>query len=91
MGLKASSAQAKFIRQAPDWITISTMFNQPIRCGKPFTGEAQPEDRWFAACWLEVAQERYRARSGGHFDVIEGIDSVRKGAVTGAKLIFSSC
>lgn len=77
------------------------MFNQPIRCRHPFTREAQPENRWSAGRWYEMAQERlddvaiapkwHQAWSGGLFDVIEGIDSVRKGTVAGAKLVFRCC
>lgn len=103
MGLEASSAQAKSIRQGimPDWVTICTMFNQPIRCRQPFTREAQPEDRWFAGRWLEMAQELlddgaiapncYQAWSGGLFDVTEGMNSDRKGTVAGAKIVFQCC
>lgn len=83
----------------PDWVIMFTMFNQPIKWQKPFNRRAQPEDRQFAESWFETTQElldhgllapqRYKEQSGGLGGVIEGVDSIRKGKVDRAKLVYS--
>ena len=100
VGLEAPSAHVKLMRQdvKSDWVIMFTIFDQPIRWKKPFAREAQPDDRRFAERWFEVVQEllnqgsiapqRYEERWGGLAGVIEGVASVRKGKVVGAKLVY---
>lgn len=82
----------------PNWIIAFTMFNKPINWQRPYRKEAKPKDRKFAEHWFQVAQglldsgavvpHPIRERSGGLKGVIDGVDMVRKGEVSGVKLVY---
>ena len=82
----------------PSWIIALTMFNKPINWQRPFQREAKPKDRKFAQGWFRIAQglleqgaivaHPYEERAGGLQGVIEGIQSVRLGEVSGVKLVY---
>lgn len=82
----------------PNWIIAFTMFNKPINWQKPYRKEAKPKDRKFAEHWFQVAQglldtgaivpHPIRQESGGLKGVIDGVDMVRKGEVSGVKLVY---
>ena len=82
----------------PSWIITFTMFNKPIKWQKPFEREAKPKDREFAEKWFQIAQallneglitpHALEKRAGGLAGVIEGVDRVRRGLVSGVKLVY---
>ncbi|KAL1962730.1 hypothetical protein VTN77DRAFT_9274 [Rasamsonia byssochlamydoides] len=82
----------------PNWILSLTMYNEPINWKRPFKRDARPQDREFARSWFQIAQSLldaneikphpHQMRSGGLERVIDGIDAVRKGEVSGTKLVY---
>lgn len=82
----------------PSWIITFTMFNKPINWRKPFQREAKPKDRKFAECWFQIAQgllddgaivpHAHEERTGGLKGVLDGVDSVFEGKISGVKLVY---
>jgi aspyridone synthetase trans-acting enoyl reductase len=82
----------------PNWIICLTMFNTPINWKRPFNRDAKPKDREFAEGWFKIAQKLlddekiqpfpHQLKSGGLEGVIKGMESVRKGEVSGIKLVY---
>ena len=82
----------------PNWIIAFSMFNKPINWQKPYRREARPKDKEFAENWFRLAQELIdmgavvphpiREENGGLEGIIGGVDRVRKGEVSGAKLVY---
>ena len=82
----------------PNWIIAFSMFNKPINWQKPYRREARPKDKEFAEHWFRLAQELIdmgaivphpiREENGGLEGIIGGVDMVRKGEVSGAKLVY---
>ncbi|KAL6719773.1 Zinc-binding oxidoreductase alcohol dehydrogenase [Lecanora helva] len=81
----------------PNWIIAFTIFNKPIRWQRLFEREAEPRDRGFAEQWLATAQSLLdeelnvphacEKKAGGLAGVKGGVDRVRKGQVSGTKLV----
>ena len=82
----------------PNWIIAFTIFNKPINWQRPFQRDPRPRDREFGEAWFRIAQtlldaEAIRAhpfekREEGLAGVIAGIDRVRKGLISGVKLVY---
>ena len=82
----------------PNWIIAFTIFNKPIRWQRPFEREAKAKDREFAETWFQVAQgllneglivsHTLEKKTGGLAGVKGGVDRVRKGLVSGVKLVY---
>ncbi|KAK3332996.1 hypothetical protein B0T19DRAFT_416912 [Cercophora scortea] len=82
----------------PSWVFGLTMFGTPVQWQRPFNAEARPKDRAFSEQWFLMAQEllndgliktcKYEVRQGGLSAVAGGIDEVRKGLVSGKKLVY---
>ena len=83
----------------PAWIITFTMFNQPIKWQRPFNRECKPRDRAFAERWFQEVQtlldkgsitpHTFRQRAGDLTEVRRGVDQVRKGLVSGVKLVYN--
>ncbi|EKG15174.1 hypothetical protein MPH_07620 [Macrophomina phaseolina MS6] len=83
----------------PKWIVAFTIFDKPVNWQRPFQREARPRDREFAEGWFRIAQgllyegavrpHPQEERNGGLEGVVEGLDSVRKGLVSGVKLVYT--
>lgn len=83
----------------PNWVLSLTMYNQPINWKRPFKRDARPGDREFAAQWFQVAQRLlnsgeiqphpYQVYTDGWGSVEKGVDLLRKGNVSGAKIVYS--
>ena len=82
----------------PNWIIAFTVFNKPINWQRPFQRDARPRDRKFAESWYQLAQtllddgiitaHAHEVRTGGLAGVIGGMDQVRKGLISGTKLVY---
>jgi len=82
----------------PDWVFMFTQFNQPIGWQRPYNLDPRPQDKEFAERWYEVAQRLlekgqivphpHQERRGGLAAVVNGMDAVRKGEVSGYKLVY---
>ena len=82
----------------PNWIIAFTSFNKPIKWQRPFEREAKPKDREFAEQWFQIAQKlldeglilphTLEKKNGGLAGVKGGVDRVRKGLVSGVKLVY---
>lgn len=82
----------------PAWIVAFTIFNKPVNWQRPFKREARPKDREFGEAWFQTAQKLLdenlvkahpqEERLGGLQGVIDGLDDVRKGQVSGVKLVY---
>ncbi|KAB2571144.1 hypothetical protein BFW01_g7423 [Lasiodiplodia theobromae] len=82
----------------PAWIVAFTIFNKPVNWQRPFKREARPKDREFGEAWFQTAQKLLdenlirahpqEERPGGFEGVIDGLDDVRKGQVSGVKLVY---
>ncbi|KAK3693044.1 Enoyl reductase [Podospora appendiculata] len=82
----------------PSWVFGLTMFGTPVRWQRPFNAEAKPNDRAFSEQWFLMVQEllndgliktcNYEVRQGGLSAIAGGIDEVRKGLVSGKKLVY---
>ncbi|GME34427.1 uncharacterized protein LTHEOB_10366 [Neofusicoccum parvum] len=82
----------------PKWIVAFTIFNKPVNWQRPFQREARPKDREFGEGWFKVAQKLlddklvkphpHEERAGGFAGVLDGLDRVRKGKVSGVKLVY---
>ncbi|GKT51798.1 trans-L-3-hydroxyproline dehydratase [Colletotrichum spaethianum] len=101
MGLDPLPLRAHTRRDVkPEWTLTFTMFNKPLDLGRPFSRPARPKDRAFAKGWFGATQPlidtpgRVRPHpldlsSGGLQDVIKGLDRMRRGDVSGVKLVYS--
>ena len=82
----------------PNWIIAFTVFNKPINWQRPFRRDPRPRDREFAESWFQLAQtlldegeieaHGHEKVAGGLAGVIDGMDRVRKGLVSGTKLVY---
>jgi aspyridone synthetase trans-acting enoyl reductase len=82
----------------PSWIITSSMINKPINWQRPLQGQTKPKDRKFAEEWYNIAQglldkgaivpHPHEERTGGLEAVLDGVDSVRKGEISGTKLVY---
>ena len=82
----------------PDWIIAFTVLNKPVNWQRPFKRDPKPKHREFAEGWFEIAQELvnqgsiaphpHQERTGGLEGVIDGLDRIRKGKVSGVKLVY---
>lgn len=82
----------------PNWIIAFTIFNKPISWQRPYRRDARPQDREFGEAWFRTVQKLldegaikphpHEKRAGGLAGVAGGIDRVRKGLVSGAKLVY---
>ena len=82
----------------PNWIIAFTMFNKPIKWPRPFEREAKLKDRQFAEKWFQIGQTLLdegtvkppviKKMTGGLAGVEAGVDLVRKGLVSGVKLVY---
>jgi aspyridone synthetase trans-acting enoyl reductase len=82
----------------PNWIIALTMLGRPINWQRPFLREPKPKHRQLAQEVLEMVQDLvdrgeiqphpHEVRSGGLSGVIDGLDLVRKGKLSGKKLVY---
>ena len=82
----------------PNWIIAFTIFNKPINWQRPFQRDPRPRDREFGEGWFQVSQKllddgairphAHEKRAGGLAGVIVGMDLVRKGLISGTKLVY---
>ncbi|MCJ1245266.1 hypothetical protein MMC30_002469 [Trapelia coarctata] len=82
----------------PHWVFVLSMFGQAINMKGAFKRKLRPQDgeferRWFQrvqALWEEnkIRSHPPRVMEGGLEKVAEGIDEVRKGNISGEKLIY---
>ncbi|TVY41053.1 Trans-enoyl reductase [Lachnellula occidentalis] len=101
MGLDPFPLRAHTRRDVkPDWTITFTMFNKPLNLGRPFYRPARPKDRAFAEGWYENTQplvdipglikpHPVDLGSGGLQGVVRGLARMRKGDVSGVKLIYT--
>lgn len=84
----------------PDWTLVFTMFNKPLNVGRPFSRPARPKDKVFAKGWYEATQPLIDTPglikphpidlgSGGLQGVVRGLDRMRKGELSGVKLVYN--
>lgn len=100
MGLDPLPLRAHTRRDVkPDWTLVFTMFNKPLNVGRPFARPARPKDRAFAKGWYESTQPLINTAgqikphpidlgSAGLQGVIQGLARMRKGDVSGVKLVY---
>lgn len=100
MGLDPLPIRAHTRRDVkPDWTLVFTMFNKPLNLGRPFARAAKPKDQSFAKGWFEATQplidtsgkikpHPIELGSGGLRGVIQGLDRVRRGDLSGKKLVY---
>jgi aspyridone synthetase trans-acting enoyl reductase len=82
----------------PNWIMAFTIWNKPVSWTGRFRMDAKPRDREFAEAWFKQAQKmlnegsivppRHEEQRGGLKGVIQGMDLMRKGMVSGRKLVY---
>lgn len=83
----------------PDWVCTYTQFGHPVAWAAPYNIDSRPEDRACAEAWYAVAQRLLDAgcieahpmeeRTGGLSGVGKGMDEVRKGKISGKKLVYN--
>lgn len=100
MGLDPLPLRAHTRRDVkPDWTLTFTMFGKPLELGRPFARPARPRDRAFARGWFEGTQPLIDTPgqikphpldlgSGGLQGVTQGLDRMRRGDVSGVKLVY---
>lgn len=83
----------------PDYILVYTMFGREVTSPRPFGRPARPKDRAFAEGWYrgtqslvdtpgEIHPHPLDPGSDGLHGVIKGLDRMRKGHVSGVKLVY---
>jgi aspyridone synthetase trans-acting enoyl reductase len=83
----------------PDYILVYTMFGKDVDWPRPYGRSARPKDRVFAESWYRGTQTLVDTQgvirnhplakgSGGLSGVIDGLDRMRKGDVSGVKLVY---
>nr|QPC57091.1 enoyl reductase [Tolypocladium sp. 49Y] len=100
MGLDPVPLRAHTRRDVkPDYILVYTMFGKEVTSPRPFGRPARPKDRVFAEGWYRGTQALVdtpgairphpldRGAHGLH-GVIAGLDRMRKGDVSGVKLVY---
>jgi aspyridone synthetase trans-acting enoyl reductase len=83
----------------PHWIFVLTMFGQAIRLKGPYKRRERPQDVAFETDWFSRVQELLdcglvrphpvRVMQGGLEALVEGINEVRLGKVSGEKLVYN--
>jgi len=83
----------------PDWIFLFTQFGKPVNWVRPYNFDARPKDKDFAERWYRVAEQllaeghitphSFQEEQGGLGAVTDGLDAVRKGQVSGYKLVYT--
>lgn len=85
----------------PDYILVYTMFGQKVTAPRPFGRPARAKDRGFGENWTKGTQSlvdtpgkllphpRDQGSEGLH-GVIDGLDRMRKGQVSGVKLVYET-
>ena len=83
----------------PDWILATRIAGDPCAWPAPFKCEPEPRLRALCPLWFDRVQAMLDDRSirahpfkhepNGLAGVIEGVGKVRRGEVSGAKLIYS--
>jgi aspyridone synthetase trans-acting enoyl reductase len=101
MGLDPFPLRAHTRRDVkPDWTITFTMFDKPLNLGRPFARPARPKDRAFAESWFGSTQllvdtpglikpHPVDLGSGGLQGVVRGLARMRKGDVSGIKLVYT--
>ncbi|KAL4809101.1 GroES-like protein [Aspergillus unguis] len=82
----------------PDWLFLFTQFGKPVGWDRPYNFDARPRDRAIAERWYRVAEKLlfegqiipppYEEKEGGLQAVDKGLEAVRKGLVSGYKLVY---
>lgn len=100
MGLNPLPLRAHTRRDIkPDYILVYTMFGKEVNWPRPFGRPARPKDRAFAESWYrgtqtlvdtpgEIRPHPMDQGSDGLRGVIGGLDRMRKGNVSGVKLVY---
>jgi hypothetical protein len=92
----AKSHTRKTVR--PDWILGPALFGRKIGWKEPYNLEGDPELRTFGREWFQCVQKLIdqgrlqphpiRVAGTSLEEVINGVDLLRKGAVSGQKLVY---
>jgi aspyridone synthetase trans-acting enoyl reductase len=102
MGLDPVPLRAHTRREIkPDYVLVYTMFGQKVTAPRPFGRPARAKDRAFGEIWTKGTQalvdtpgkllpHPHDQGSKGLHGVIDGLDRMRKGQVSGVKLVFES-
>ncbi|KAF7596244.1 hypothetical protein BBP40_002777 [Aspergillus hancockii] len=82
----------------PDWLFLFTQFGKPVSWERPYNFDARPRDRAIAEQWYPVAEKLlmegrivppfFQEELGGLQAVNYGLDAVRKGQISGYKLVY---
>ncbi|KND87118.1 Enoyl reductase LovC [Tolypocladium ophioglossoides CBS 100239] len=100
MGLEPVPLRAHTRRDIkPNYILVYTMFGKEVTSPRPFGRPARPKDRVFAERWYrgtqtlvdipgEIHPHPLDQGSDGLHGVIKGLDRMRKGDVSGVKLVY---
>ncbi|KAF2136068.1 uncharacterized protein K452DRAFT_238153 [Aplosporella prunicola CBS 121167] len=82
-----------------DWVLGWTLFGKPVELAGAYRRPALPEDRAFSASWVRLVEAELKQRllephplelhKGGLAAVVPRIDSLRRGKVSGKKLVFA--
>ncbi|OAA58899.1 Alcohol dehydrogenase superfamily, zinc-type [Akanthomyces lecanii RCEF 1005] len=82
----------------PDWLFLFTQFGEAVNWQRPYSFDARPRDKAVATRWYRVAEQmllkgditphHHQEQEGGLAAVIDGMDAVRKGEVSGYKLVY---
>ncbi|KAI0911301.1 enoyl reductase [Ustulina deusta] len=100
MGLNPIQPRAHTRRDVkPDYILVYTMFGREVSWPRPFARPPRPKDRAFAEGWCQETQALVDMPAGirphpvdsgaeGWDGVMGGLDRMRKGDVSGIKLVY---
>ncbi|KAK9782757.1 putative GroES-like protein [Seiridium cardinale] len=81
----------------PSWVLALTIFGEAISWSRPYARPARPRDREFAKRWMKVAEGLLQSKAifthpvemvdGGMENIAEALDRIRRGQVSGKKLV----
>jgi aspyridone synthetase trans-acting enoyl reductase len=101
MGLNPFPLRAHTRRDIkPEYILVYTMFGKAVKWPRPFARPARPRDRSFVEAWVrgtqslidqagEISPHPIEQGVGGLKGLSEGFDRMRRGDVSGVKLVYS--
>jgi hypothetical protein len=82
----------------PDWVLLLTQFGGPVRLDGVYERDARPQDRVWMRAWFEVLERlvmekkirphpREMLGSHGLEGIVGGLERLKSGRVSGAKLV----
>lgn len=82
----------------PDWLFLFTQFGKVVNWKRPYNFDERPRDKDIAEKWYLMAEKLLRdgditphphqVELGGLHAIADGMDAVRKGRVSGYKLVY---